>query len=202
MVIKRKTWEERFIELEKFKEFYGHCSVSTKQKNNIHSSLGNWVSMQRRYYKFKNKLLTAEQITKLNGIGFKWSVKINWANRNATNKELLKELKKISYLLGRPPKVCEVNENGNYNYIVYLKRFGGLKNAMTKTGLDSFGEDKWKKRVRELDGFIKKHGRTPFVSEKKHAEVAKWCVTQRYLYRKGNLSKVRVKQLRQIKFLH
>jgi hypothetical protein len=69
-----EQWKEKYQDLIKFKEVYGHCNVP-----NDHQELGSWVGNQRNYKKL-NKL-AAERIQKLETIGFVWSALDNsWNN--------------------------------------------------------------------------------------------------------------------------
>ena len=68
------TWDERFGELEAYKEEHGDCNVPRTWDEN--ESLGQWVIKQRI---FKRQLdaggkreITQERIDRLEGIGFEW----------------------------------------------------------------------------------------------------------------------------------
>lgn len=78
-------WEERFQDLKQFFEQKGHCRVPTKYKKD--TSLGRWVSTQRKQYKEmkdgKKTLITAERIARLEALGFCW----NLGERDETNSE-------------------------------------------------------------------------------------------------------------------
>ncbi|KAL3784308.1 hypothetical protein HJC23_004972 [Cyclotella cryptica] len=68
-------WESRFEDLLEFKRRFGHANVPWQWKENV--SLAQWVNSQRKKYKDladgKRNNLSVEQISRLNGIGFKWS---------------------------------------------------------------------------------------------------------------------------------
>jgi hypothetical protein len=66
----RDQWEEMFSALVDFKTVFGHCDVPQAWAEN--GKLGNWVITQRSYY--KKGRLDAEQIERLNAVGFRWSV--------------------------------------------------------------------------------------------------------------------------------
>lgn len=61
-------WDNFFEELVKFKSAYGHCRV--KKTIEGYDALSNWVVLQRRIVD-----LTEEQRTRLDEIGFIWSIK-------------------------------------------------------------------------------------------------------------------------------
>ena len=64
----RKTWEERFADLLKFRNAHGNCDVPTKCPND--PQLGPWVHRQRQD-KRRGKL-TPEHEQRLNDVGFIW----------------------------------------------------------------------------------------------------------------------------------
>eukprot|EP00977_Amphora_coffeiformis_P023995 scaffold14974_cov195-Amphora_coffeaeformis.AAC.2 len=68
-------WDAKFRDLVKYKAENGHCNVPTKFTED--TSLGRWVSTQRKQYKEmmegKRSLMTEERARKLTEIGFKWN---------------------------------------------------------------------------------------------------------------------------------
>ena len=65
------VWNQRFTELVEYKQKHGHCNVPHGYSAN--PQLGTWVRNQRTYY--KRSKLDAEQIQRLEEIGFVWSVR-------------------------------------------------------------------------------------------------------------------------------
>jgi len=63
-------WEAQFADFVAFHKANGHCRVSTVSKT--HPSLGRWVRKMRT--KKRQGKLSAEQIRRLEAIGFKWEV--------------------------------------------------------------------------------------------------------------------------------
>jgi len=61
-------WEKRYEELRNFKKRFGHCNVSKHTGDYV--SLGIWVRDQR----IRKGKLSAEQIKKLDRVGFPWIV--------------------------------------------------------------------------------------------------------------------------------
>jgi DNA-binding CsgD family transcriptional regulator len=64
------NWESNYSALAKFREEFGHCRVSTLSKT--HARLAFWVRMLRA--KKKQGKLTAEQIRRLDLLGFTWDM--------------------------------------------------------------------------------------------------------------------------------
>ena len=62
------TWDERYGELKRYKERFGHCNVSKQCAET--PQLGNWVSHQREFQ--KNGWLSAERKGLLDALGFVW----------------------------------------------------------------------------------------------------------------------------------
>jgi len=74
-------WEERFNVLVAYKEKNGNCKVPKRE-----GALGIWVQNQRS--KYRKGELTQEQISQLEGIGFKWRMK-HIPDRNKSERTLL-----------------------------------------------------------------------------------------------------------------
>lgn len=72
-----KLWYQRYLELQEFKEQYGHCNVPKTYTPNEH--LGRWVSRQRlEFKKYSNgdpSELTSYHVETLKKIGFCWNSK-------------------------------------------------------------------------------------------------------------------------------
>lgn len=62
----RRTWDQSFSDLVRFKEQYGHCNVQSKHSD--YPNLGHWVYQQRK--SFRNGTLSSKHIKKLEEIGF------------------------------------------------------------------------------------------------------------------------------------
>jgi hypothetical protein len=74
-------WEQKFAELQAFKESKGHCNVSSRYSEN--PSLATWVDGQRQYKK-KGKL-SEERIRRLDELGFEWNPK-RWRRNGKTDR--------------------------------------------------------------------------------------------------------------------
>lgn len=63
------NWERLFQVLEAFKAKHGHCNVPANNAED--PALGRWVAVQR--YRRKMNRLTAEQVARLDKVGFLWA---------------------------------------------------------------------------------------------------------------------------------
>ena len=69
-----EVWEKKYNMLEAFKEKHGHCDVPKSNTEDMEMiTLGRWVSKQREAHR-RRKILR-ERFTKLESIGFKWSLR-------------------------------------------------------------------------------------------------------------------------------
>jgi len=66
-------WEDRMKQLIEFKAEHGHCEVSSTFKRKGYEGFPAWVQMQRR--KYREGSLKPERLTKLEELGFKWSLR-------------------------------------------------------------------------------------------------------------------------------
>lgn len=76
--IKPRTWEERYEELVRFKENFGHCRVPRLFNQPTYEGLGKWVADQRMKYNYmlqgKKSNMTPERAQKLSDLGMVWAV--------------------------------------------------------------------------------------------------------------------------------
>ena len=66
-----EKWNQRYQELQEYRETYGHCVVPQRYKAN--PKLGIWVATQRNAY--EEYRLDQDRIEKLDQLGFVWDVK-------------------------------------------------------------------------------------------------------------------------------
>ena len=68
-------WEQKFRDLVDYQRTNGHCNVPTKYKAD--TSLGRWVSTQRKQYKEmragNRSLMKPERAKRLETLGFRWN---------------------------------------------------------------------------------------------------------------------------------
>jgi hypothetical protein len=77
-------WDEKYVELKKYRDLNGNCMVPAKYVGNL--SLARWVETQRRQYalrlKKKRTALTEERIKLLDDIDFAWDpYELKWLER-------------------------------------------------------------------------------------------------------------------------
>ena len=79
------NWQERCIELQEFKERYGHCKVPEKYPGN--PKLGKWCSSIRNMYEKnlegKPSTLDENKIETLRDLGFLFNVASNQGDKSA-----------------------------------------------------------------------------------------------------------------------
>lgn len=131
-------WEKQFARLKEFKKKHGHCNVSRSRENNLYVNFSQWVATQRRYYHNKNKRLTPERIAKLDSISFNW---INTSKRQrrriVSDKDLIKELRRLNSVRGRLPAAKFIDEYGKYCAATYCSHFGSIGEARKAAGISS-----------------------------------------------------------------
>jgi len=66
-----QTWNERFLDLVKFKQQFGHCNVPKSFSDIL--GLSAWVVDQRK--KYNKNTLPSNKIELLNSIGFQWKLR-------------------------------------------------------------------------------------------------------------------------------
>ncbi|GKY94819.1 hypothetical protein MPSEU_000447100 [Mayamaea pseudoterrestris] len=109
-----KPWAAQFEELLAYKKIYGNCRVP--QKSPTYPSLARWIVYMRA--EFKKGKLTNEKITKLERIGFEWSV--GETTRAAAFDKKVLELQRFQRAHGHL-NVLE-HQNPALHYWCYLQR--------------------------------------------------------------------------------
>jgi len=138
-------WEQRFAELEKYKDIHKHCNVPGGWKEN--PTLGNWVGQQRKQYRLlkegTSSAMTEERIRKLEGIGFEWFLRperpVLWEHRF----EELKHYKEIH-------KHCNVPEEWKEN--PQLGKWVGTQRGQYRLLMEGKSSSMTDERIRKLEG--------------------------------------------------
>ena len=159
---KESRWNDRFQELTRFKNKYGHCIVPTKFKPN--PSLGCWVSTQRVHHKRmkvgRHTSLTEEKIKKLNSIGFIWDAS-DIPKHEAVGKKVAG--------LKRKKKSTDEKE---------MKEGAGKR----------INQSAWLDMYQKLKDYKEENGNTLVPSKYKNKSLANWVAVQRRNYREAKTS--------------
>ncbi len=126
----RKSWEEQFEELVKFKKKYNHCMVPNRDKE--YAKLSGWVQHQRAEKKKKasgsTSRLSDDQVKRLDEIGFVWNIQDKVWN------ERLKQLKDFKSKHGHVRIPTKSSKLGNWVMIQrqqYGLKMDGKKNTLS-----------------------------------------------------------------------
>lgn len=129
-------WGKRFSVLKKYKKKFGHCNVSKGRRDRRYLGLANWVEDQRNNYKSKAQALTQTRIEKLNSIGISWNPPYKSGDQaRIKDSDMLLELKRLQFLLGKTPSILDINKHGKYHSVSYYNHFGNIQKARKKAGL-------------------------------------------------------------------
>ena len=175
-------WEARFAELLEYMKEYGDSYVPQGWA----SGLGMWVSSQRTNLKQGN--ISAERISRLNGIGFSWEVRDSvWSGR-------FEELLKYREMYGHVD--VPANWTGGLGSWIATqrgnKRRGDLTNEQVQK-LDEVGvnwnpiDSKWQEMFEALCEFYKSNGHTN-VPQRPTNPLGIWVRHQRDSKKIGRLS--------------
>ena len=194
-----KSWDERYEDLKEFKKEHGHCNVPLRDSND--SSLGTWVSNQRRLK--KNRELSNERITLLNQIDFCWdTVDALWEMR-------FSEIKEFLYIHGHcnAPKLDK--DFPNLHTWIGSQRTNKRRGILSSERIQRLNElgflwkpnlEKWDSFFSKLVSFKKEHGHCD-VRKSHEASLHQWVTSQRNAKKRGTLSIDRCEKLNSIGFI-
>ncbi|MEX0940137.1 MAG: Helicase associated domain protein [Candidatus Babeliales bacterium] len=187
------NWDERFGELEKFKEEHGHCNVPYNYQES--KKLGVWVSIQREAY--RKKILTLDRYEKLTNLGINWRLKASWEERFSEFVDFKKE--------NGCSSVPYNDKNKNLMSWVANQRIKHKKRtlsserfeALNNIGFEWNGQPSWDARFTDLVKFKEEHGHcnVPY-----SLPIGIWAGSQRRLYKQGLLTSDKCKKLNDIGF--
>jgi len=181
-------WEIRFYELKKFKKKFGHCDVSRNTKQ--YRSLAKWCETQRRQRKFWPLKFNPYRLSKLNKIGFSWSIP------DKLFEEKFNLLKQYSKKHGH----CNVNNTENHTLAKWcwtIKRERKKKMSrltreriarLTELGFvwnTSMHDLRWDQQFAGVKAFKKKHGHFNAIFSMRNAaerNLFRWMQIQRKRY--------------------
>jgi superfamily II DNA or RNA helicase len=194
-----RPWDEMFSELVEFYKLHGHCNVPLDWPAN--PELARWVNHQR--ITKRQDRLTAEQVQRLDEIGFAWSASDgDWDATFATLAEYLRPMHN-----GKPRNAAMSLELKRWMMTQRrLKKHGELEpereQKLTRIGFE------WQPYSRQWDEMF--HALRKFHGEYGHCRVpgrwsknpklASWVATQRARKLAGQLSAERISRLDEIGF--
>ncbi|PIV06643.1 MAG: DEAD/DEAH box helicase, partial [Syntrophobacterales bacterium CG03_land_8_20_14_0_80_58_14] len=196
----KDKWDEMYVSLLEFKNSYGNCNVPRSWQ--IAPELCNWVNRQRRQY--KTGQMDAEQIKKLEEIGFLWNIRQNiWEER-------FSELLLYKTNTGHCDVPDKWGENPKLSHWVGVQRRNYSKGKMNHewiTRLNEIGfvwephDASWTERFSELIKFkeLNGHCRVP-QGFAENLKLGRWAARQRKSIRRKQLSNERAQLLAEIGF--
>ncbi len=197
-------WENKILELQKFKEINGHCNVARNYPEN--KQLATWVNEQRSKYRKGN--LLQEHINKLNKLGFDWSPldkqNIEWENK-------LLELHKFKAVNGHCNVPRNYPENKQLATWVNKQRSKYRKGSLLQEHVDKLNKIKFdwnpdnthsEEMFAALEVFKELHGHcnVPQIYAANRA-LGVWVASRRSLYSKGKLSQDNIVRLNALGFI-
>jgi superfamily II DNA or RNA helicase len=194
------TWDERYGQMQKFKERYGHCVVPSNWPED--PVLERWVSTQRQFK--KNGKLDDNRIRRLDEIGFVWDL------REAKWKEMIWALTDYKSRYGNCNVPVDWAEDPKLATWVVTRRVGRKQGWLTDYQvwkLDKIGfiwdpyDQYWQEMLSELNAYKNEHGhcKVPDVCPE-NPKLANWVSNQRNLYKHGRLSNERINLLEKTGF--
>ena len=199
----RRTWDEMFARLEKYRASYGDTLVPQSWKHD--QSLAGWVSKQRT--SFSCGLISPERIQRLEQIGFEWDpIGTRW-------EEMFQKLVEFKNEHGHTSVPQRVPKYAELATWVRNQRAAKEHNRpiMAERGkrLDEIGfswrlveREAWQRMLERLIEFKDTHGHCN-VPQKGGGDkrLGNWVNTQRTHFKRGTLKADRVQQLDAIGFV-
>lgn len=202
--IKADQWEQNFNDYIKFKK-EKEREPSTSSKNKSEESIAHWAIVQRVGYS-RNKL-PSNRITKLNSIGFIWSIKRDRWDQS------FEDYKAFKGEHDREPSNKSKNEQeSEMGKWITRQKIEYNKNKLPEekiTKLNSGGviwdqkNDWWDKTFSDYKKFRNEQKREPLhtAKDKFEKDIALWITRQRKAYKKNKLSRARIDNLNLINFV-
>lgn len=194
-------WDEKFRELVRFKEEFGHCSVSTISKE--YYDLRSWVGTQRKMYN-KSKM-ESSRIVKLESIGFEWDLlSVQWNNMF----KLLCEYNNTYEHCNVPARYQKNIQLGTW---VSVQRKRYKSNTLSQNCIDKLESigfiwdllvAEWEMMFVQLKEYNAVHGNEKGILNKykNKSDLSVWATRQRKAYKQGKLSEYRIEKLESIGF--
>lgn len=194
-----RTWDEMFSELMNFYKLQGHCNVPVDWQAN--PELARWVYLQR--VANRQNRLTAEQLRRMDEIGFAWSVHDgDWDSMFARLAEQLRPMHN-----GKPRD--SVLSAELRSWIITQRQFKkrGELDVERERKLNSIGFEwqpfskQWEQMLGTLRQFHSSHGHCRVPTKwSKNPKLASWVAVQRARKAEGKLSIERIAALDALEF--
>jgi hypothetical protein len=197
--VRAQWWENRFGQLQAFKEQFGHCNVPKGWPAN--QGLGDWVSTQRAW----RYELPPKRRRRLERLGFIWqlrpmSPRKTWEERFRELVDFHKRFRHCAVPYTWPE---------NQPFAFWASRQRGRDKArltsLQRRRLEKLGfvwavrQNHWAQRFAELVAFKKQHRHCEVPRDwPKNPRLGGWVLRQRY--RKATLSAERIKKLNRLDF--
>ena len=180
-------WEDRLIELEAFREKYGHCNIPTRFPENPRLAI--WAKVQRRQFKlFCTKgsrirsNMTLERISRLSKLGFVFNPReVKQKMRPVTSvsiEESLFPVKEIGNL------VADQDRPTCPTIVLETPQSKASTKSASMASLNAHQTEKWYERYEELCAFHQANGHcsvpTGWIA---NPSLAQWVKRQRYQYK-------------------
>jgi superfamily II DNA or RNA helicase len=198
---KGEAWRQVFETLCEYKDKYGHCNVTSRDKEN--PSLGEWIKTQRGLK--KRGLLLEDRARLLDEVGVVWDVKeFHW-------EKMFQTLCEYKNVYGD----CNVASSHKKNKKLFIwvqslrasKRSGTLPESKVLR-LEEIGfewkpyEDLWEKRFKSLCDYKALHGHCNVPTKyKENPTLGGWVGTLRGLKRQNKLPDDKIKRIEEIGFV-
>ncbi len=152
------SWEQRFLEMLRYKRKYGNCEIPHIFPEN--PSLGHWVSNQKQRYRIGK--LSKDRIKRLNEIGFTWRVHSTYDFDGYV--EQLLEYEQIYGHMNVSQLDTKYRKLGRWLNNQRTKKSRGTLPQAQEDRLNEIGivwnviEARWAQRLDELSEFHKQYG--------------------------------------------
>jgi hypothetical protein len=175
------TWDERYGELERYKEEHGHCRVPDEHVTADGFQLGAWVGTQR----VTRDRMPAERRKRLDALGFVWDVSdYQWEEGFAHLQAFVCEHGHCTV----PALYTSAKGFRLGNWVRVQRRSRDSMPADRKARLDALGfvwdplTDQWEEGFQHLQAYAKEHGHCRVRSDHVMADeyrLGKWVTVQR-----------------------
>ena len=191
-------FEEGFEKLRQFKLQHGTCNVSSKP----YTPLLNWVNSVRKEYRklqeMKTSKLTAEQVQRLNELGFVVTPKTQYRPWQSMFKEL-QEYQSANGHINVPMSYGKLGRWLNQQHAEHRRLLSGKYSVLTQervqmltdigmvwrnvdTEIRRVEQKSWTERFEELLQFKRESGHT--IVPQKYPQLGQWVHKQRVLYKR------------------